>query len=286
MSTGHQEVVDADLSGYFDTIPHGELMKSLARRVSDRHLLRLLKQWLEAPVEEYDDRGRPQRTTRNKDQGRGTPQGSPISPLLSNVYMRRFILSWKRLGWERRLDAHIVNFADDFVICCRSGAHQALEATRWIMDKLKLTLNEDKTQVCRVPEQPFDFLGYTMGRCYAPQTGREYIGTRPSRKATQRICREITERTQARWTGQEVERVVRDLNRKMNGWANYFKLGPVSKAYRTVEEHARYRLRRWLRRKHKMRAGIYSRYPDERLHGDLGLVRLRERTRTLPWAKA
>jgi len=286
LNTGHQEVVDADLSGYFDTIPHAELMRSLARRISDRHLLRLLKQWLQAPVEEDDDRGRPQRTTRNKDQGRGTPQGSPISPLLSNVYMRRFILSWKLLGYEQQLDAHIVNFADDFVICSRGHAQQALTATREILKKLKLSVNEEKTQVCQVLEESFDFLGYTIGRCYAAQTGRAYIGTRPSRKATQRICREISERTECRWTWRKAEEVVQDINRKVNGWANYFCLGPVSKAYRSVENHARYRLRQWLRRKHKLRAGIYSRFPDEYLHETLGLVRLQARTRNFPWAKA
>ena len=105
LNTGHTEVVDADLSGYFDSIPHAELMKSVARRVSDRHLLHLIKMWLEAPVEETDERGRKQRTTRNKDEKRGTPQGSPISPLLSNLYMRRFVLGWKTLGHEQRLSA-------------------------------------------------------------------------------------------------------------------------------------------------------------------------------------
>ncbi len=111
--SGHNEVVDADLSGYFDSIPHHELMKSVSRRVSDRHLLKLIKMWLEAPVEEVDDRGRHHRTTRNRDEGRGSPQGSPLSPLLANIYMRRFVLGWKKLGHERRLDAHIVNYADD-----------------------------------------------------------------------------------------------------------------------------------------------------------------------------
>jgi RNA-directed DNA polymerase len=122
MIAGHTEVVDADLSGYFDSIPHHELMKSVARRVSDRYLLGLIKAWLEAPVEECDERGRKQRTTRNRDEGRGTPQGAPLSPLLANLYMRRFILGWKVLGHEARLDAHIVNYADDFVICCRRSA--------------------------------------------------------------------------------------------------------------------------------------------------------------------
>jgi RNA-directed DNA polymerase len=113
LQAGHTEVVDADLSGYFDSIPHAELMKSVARRVSDGLLLGLIKSWLETPVEESNERGRKWRTTRNKDEGRGTPQGAPLSPLLANLYMRRFILGWKAQGHERRLDAHIVNYADD-----------------------------------------------------------------------------------------------------------------------------------------------------------------------------
>ena len=121
LKSRHWEVIDADLSGYFDSIPHVELMKSVARRISDRHMLRLIKMWLQAPVEETDERGRKRRTTRNKDDGRGCPQGAPISPLLANLYMRRFILGWKVLGHEQRFQAKIVNYADDFVICCRGG---------------------------------------------------------------------------------------------------------------------------------------------------------------------
>ena len=120
LNTGHTEVIDADLSGYFDSIPHGELMKSVARRVSDKQLLHLIKMWLVAPVEETDERGRKHRTTRNKNEKRGCPQGAPISPLLSNIYMRRFILGWKVLGHEQRLDAHIVNYADD---CAPGNVH-------------------------------------------------------------------------------------------------------------------------------------------------------------------
>ena len=179
LNTGHTEVLDADLSGYFDSIPHAELMKSVSRRISDRHMLHLIKMWLQAPVEEDDERGHKQRTTRNKDQGRGCPQGAPISPLLSNLYMRRFVLGWKVLGHERCLGARIVNYADDMVICCRGSAAQALTAMRAMMQKLKLTVNETKTHVCRVPDESFDFLGYTIGRCYSTETGRAYIGTRP-----------------------------------------------------------------------------------------------------------
>src|SRR5262249_11675842 len=171
LRTGHTEVVDADLSGYFDSIPHAELMKSISRRISDGRILRLLKVWLETPVEETDARGQRHRTTRNKDEGRGTPQGSPISPLLSNIYMRRFIQGWKTGGHERRLDAHIVNYADDFVICCRGTAGEAMHAMRTMMSKLKLTVNETKTRLCRLPEETFDFLGYTLGRNYDRRTG-------------------------------------------------------------------------------------------------------------------
>ena len=135
-------------------------MKSVARRVVDGAMLCLIKMWLEAPVEETDEHGRRQRSTRNRDEGRGTPQGAPISPLLSNVYMRRFVLGWKQLGHEKRLQAYIVNYADDLVICCRGNAEEALAKMRGIMQKLKLTVNETKTRVCTLPGEKFDFLGY------------------------------------------------------------------------------------------------------------------------------
>ena len=286
LNTGHTEVIDADLSGYFDSIPHAEHMKSVSRRVSDRHMLHLIKMWLQAPVEEDDERGHKQRTTRNKDQGRGCPQGAPISPLLSNLYMRRFVLGWKVLGHEKRLAARIVNYADDMVICCCGTAQEAMTAMRAMMQKLKLTVNETKTHVCHVPDESFDFLGYTIGRCYSTKTGTAYIGTRPSSKKIQRMCREISEMTSRRWTLLDpADRVVR-LNRMLVGWANYFCLGPVSQAYRAVDNHARYRLRQWLCAKHKVKGQGTSRFPDEYLDQVLGLVKLQSRTRNFPWATA
>ena len=263
LKSRHWEVIDADLSGYFDSIPHAELMKSVARRISDRHMLRLIKMWLVAPVEETDERGRKRRTTRNKDMGRGTPQGAPISPLLSNLYMRRFILGWKVLGHEKRLQAEIVNYADDFVICCRRNAEEAMDAMRSIMQKLKLTVNEEKTHVCRLPDESFDFLGYTFGRHYSRRTGWRYITQRPSKKKIQAVCRRISEMTSSRWNQRDVESKWPLLNRVMVGWANYFCQGPVGKPYRTVTRHARRRLRQWLRQKHKLQGQGFSRYPDE-----------------------
>jgi group II intron reverse transcriptase/maturase len=275
LSRGHTEVVDADLSGYFDSIPHAELLRCVSRRLSDRHLLGLIARWLEAPVEETDERGRPRRTTRNRDEGRGTPQGAPLSPLLANLYMRRFFLGWKALGHERRLDAHIVNYADDFVICCRPGrATEALRAMRAMMAKLKLTVNESKTRLCRVPGEAFDFLGYTLGRCHSPQTGRAYLGTRPSAKKVARLRQAIREATQRCWAWLSPAELVGRLNGQLAGWANYFCLGPVSAAYWAVMNHTRRRLRQWLRRREGGQGAGRGHYPDQYLHATLGLIDL------------
>jgi RNA-directed DNA polymerase len=286
VNTGHTEVVDADLSGYFDSIPHSELLKSLARRLSDGNLLRLLKQWLEMAVEEQDARGRTCRTTRAKDEGRGTPQGSPLSPLLSNIYMRRFVLGWKMLGHDQRLDAHLVNYADDFVICCRGTAAAAMTAMRDMMAKLKLTVNEAKTRLCRLPEETFDFLGYTLGRCYSRRTGRAYLGTRPSAKKVRRLRVALSECTGRHMTLLPVEEIVARLNRMLVGWANYFCLGPVSQAYRALDQHVCRRLRQWLCDKHQVPGQGFGRFPDTYLHRVLGLARLGPRTHTFSWAKA
>jgi len=286
VADGHDEVVDGDLSGYFDSIPHSELMKCVARRVSDGAMLRLIKQWLTAPVEETDERGRRRRTTRNKDEGKGVPQGAPVSPLLSNLYMRRFVLGWKTLGHEKRLDAHIVNYADDFVICCRGTGQEAAAAMRSMMKRLKLTVNEDKTHVRRLPEETFDFLGYTIGRCYSPQTGRSYIGTVPSKKRVQGLIARLSEVTSRQTLLMDARDLVGQINHLLVGWSNYFCLGPVSKAYRAVDAHVATRLRRWLCEKHKVSSGGYSRYSDRYLTGRLGLVRLPRLPRRYPCATA
>ena len=147
LNRGYREVVDCDLSAYFDSIPHHELMKSIARRVSDGALLGLIKVWLEMSVEEDDGHGGKRRRSVAKDRGRGTPQGAPISPLLSNLYMRRFVLGWKQCGHEKRLKARVVVYADDFVILCRGTATRAKEQMQKIMTALKLTVNEKKTRI-------------------------------------------------------------------------------------------------------------------------------------------
>jgi RNA-directed DNA polymerase len=274
LNQGYRQVVDCDLSGYFDSIPHHELMKSVARRVSDGAMLALIKTWLETAVVEEDASGRRRRTTVAKDTGRGTPQGAPISPLLSNLYMRRFVMGWKKLGWEEELQARVVAYADDFVILCRGNATEARKKMQAIMTTLKLTVNERKTRTCRVPEESFDFLGYTIGQCYSLRTGRAFIGTRPSKKRVSALCQELSQMTQRRFQWKPVKTMVEEMNRTLRGWGNYFCLGAVSRAYHAVNHHAQHRLRQWLNGKQASRGVRPKRHTSDYLHDQLGLFRL------------
>lgn len=284
LSWGHREVVDADLSSYFDTIPHHELMKSIARRVSDGAVLKLIKRWLEMPVKEEGPNGQARRTTEARDTGRGTPQGVPISPLLANIYMRRFVLAWKQLGLEERFGARLVVYADDLVILCKRDAATARKALEAVMRKLRLTVNEEKTVTCKAPEEPFVFLGYRFGLCYKPGSGKAYIGTRPATKRVQELCREISEMTAPQTQNWTIDVLISAINRKLRGWSNYFSLGPVDKAYRAVDQHVIFRVRQWLVRKHDLLGHGSGAYPDPRLYGEMGLLRLTDRAKALSWS--
>ncbi len=286
LNTGHREIVDGDLSNYFGEIPHAELMKSVARRISDGRLLGLIKAWLEMPVEEDDGEGGTCRTRRARKEKKGTPQGAPISPLLSNIYMRRFILGWQALGHAWRYSAEIVNYADDFCIVGCAPAAEMLAAAERLMVKLKLAINPHKTRCLRCPEDSFVFLGYRIGRNYRPNGRGAYIGTRPSKASVQGICSRISAQTHRRHVGQDAEEMVERLNRMLSGWSQYFRLGQVSPSYRAIDAHAAGRLRRWLCRKHKVQTGKYVRFSEQQLWDHYGLLRLVPKTKMLPGAKA
>ncbi len=286
LNTGHNEVVDCDLSNYFGEIPHAELLKSFARCVSDGRMLRLIKAWLEMPVEEDDGKGGKRCTSRARRERKGTPQGAPISPLASNLYMRRFVLGWKALGFARRFRSEIVNYADDLCVLGKAPPADMLAAVEQLMDGLKLPVNERKTRCLRCPEEPLEFLGYRIGRNYRPHGKGAYIGTRPSKASVQSVCRKVSDMTTREWGWQSPEVMVERLNRMMTGWANYFCLGQVGPAYHVVDQHTGRRLRQWLCRKHKLKSRGFVRFKNHRLYEDYGLIQLERLARGLPWAKA
>jgi hypothetical protein len=197
-----------------------------------------------------------------------------ISPLLANLYFRRFMLAWYRNGYARRLGAEVVNYADDFVILCQpGGGAQAMAAMQQLMSKLGLTVNPTKTRLVMLPEERFDFLGYTVGRLYG-RGGQPYWGTRPSRKAIKRLLREVHDTTTSRWNALDVRTRIERLNPLLRGWAEYFSQGPVGRTYRLIDKYVARRLRIWLMRRQGRRGTGYRQYSDQFLYDTLGLIRL------------
>jgi RNA-directed DNA polymerase len=281
---GRREVVDADLRDYFTSIPHSPLMRSLSRRIADGTMLHVIKGWLTAPVVEVID-GRPVQTAEARRTKRGTPQGGVISPLLANCYFRRFLLAWHLHGHRDQLDAHVVNYADDFVICCRPGnAEAAMTRMTALMTRLGLEVNATKTRIARLPGEAFDFLGYTVGRFYG-KDGRPYFGTRPSRKAVKSLLRRIHERTTRQWYPDEPVSTVARINSMVRGWCGYFDQGPVIEIYELVRAYTERRVRRWLMRRSGRRGVGFRQIPDEYLYETLGLYSVPRRRVDLPRAK-
>src|SRR3954451_21424969 len=238
---GHTDVVDADLSRYFDTIPHDALMQSIARRIVDAEMLRLIKQWLKAPVETTGADGK-RRMEGGKASRQGTPQGGVISPLVANLYMNRFLKHWRRSGKGEAWQAHIVNYADDFVILSRGHAAEALAWTDRTMTRLGLTLNRTKTRLCEARTERFDFLGYSFGLHRIRQDGRRYLGASPSDKSVQRLKDKVSAilvpGNMGRWEDVRVQ-----LIRLMRGWCGYFSPGLHYVADRSIETHIYDRVR-------------------------------------------
>jgi RNA-directed DNA polymerase len=270
---GYTDVVDADLSKYFDTIPHCELMQCVARRIVDRDVLRLIKMWLMAPVEERDENGR-RRWTGGKGRHCGTPQGGVASPLLANLYMNRLLKGWRNTKRGEQFRARMVNYADDFVILSRGKAAEALDWTRQVVTRLGLTLNEAKTSIKQARKDSFNFLGYTFGpHCYRKK-GQRYMGASPSKKSVARIKQKVGDLLVPSNTGSWAE-VRERLNQILRGWSVYFSYGTRTQAYRAVDNYVYERARHFLRRRHKVQSRGTTRFTDEVVFGELGVLRLR-----------
>lgn len=269
LKAGFVHVVDADLSKYFDTIPHADLQKSVARRIADGAILHLTKMWLKAPIEERNDKGK---RTRQGSGNRGTPQGGVLSPLLANIYMRRFLKAWEQRGLDRRFGSRIVNYADDFVIQCRQDAEGALVEARNIFQVMGLVINETKTRICASPCEPFDFLGYRFGIQYSFGSGQKYVAAYPSDKSVSRIKDKLRRMIGTHMSWQDAGDMVRDVNRVVRGWLNYFSYGTLWKTYTKLERFLQRRLRAWLVHKHRVQGRGECRYPAPYLYETLGLI--------------
>ena len=276
---GHTDVVDADLSRYFDTIPHSDLMKSVARRIVDRHVLRLIKLWLKAPIEERDEGNGTRRIGGGKGNTRGTPQGGVASPLLANIYMNRFLKHWRLTGCGEAFRAHVVAYADDFVILSCGYATEALAWTKAVMTKLGLTLNEAKTSVRNARQERFDFLGYSFGPHRFKANGKRYLGASPSKKSIQRLKTKVS-RLLVPGNNDPWDEVRDTLNRSLFGWSNYFSYGTRSSAFRAVDHYVYERVRDFLARRHKMAGRGTRRFSLEVVYGERGLLRLERLPRT------
>src|SRR5712691_712806 len=281
---GYTDVVDADLSKYFDTIPHDQLMRSVARRIVDKDILKLIKMWLKAPVEETDKDGR-KRLTGGKRNKQGTPQGGVISPLLANLYMNRFLKYWRLTEQGRKLKAHVIAYADDFVILSRGYAEDAKAWAREVMTRLGLSLNEEKTSVRNARKERFNFLGYSFGPHYSPRNGQRYLGASPSKKSVARLKPRISAILH-RGNNDPWGEVCVKLNRLLKGWSGYFDYGTCTPAYRAIDNHVMTRVQHFLVKRHRVPSRGTTRFSRDTVFGELGVLSLRAQQAVRPpsWA--
>jgi RNA-directed DNA polymerase len=277
---GYTDVVDADLSGYFDSIPHGDLIKSVARRVVDAQVLRLIKLWLKAPIEERDEDGT-RRMHGGKGNTCGTPQGGVISPLLANIYMNRFLKHWRLSGCGEAFRGHVVAYADDFVILSRGRAGEALAWTKAVMTRLGLTLNEEKTSLKNARQERFDFLGYSFGPHHFGANGKWYLGASPSKKSVQRF-KTTVRKLLVPGNHDPWPEVGDRLNRSLHGWFGYFSYGTYRRVHRGVDRYVYERVRDFLVRRHKVAGRGTRRFSTDIVYGELALLRLERLPRNAP----
>jgi RNA-directed DNA polymerase len=273
LKAGYTDVVDADLSKYFDTIPHDDLMQSVARRISDKHVLALIKMWLKTPIEETDSTGG-KRLSGGKGSKIGTPQGGVISPLLANIYMNRFLKYWHAEDLGQRLAAHVVTYADDLVILTRGHAGEALDVLRSVMTRIGLTVNEAKTSLREARTERFDFLGYSFGPHWGAKFRRTYLGASPSAKSCKRLRAKVhallTPGNQAPW-----DEVRNQLNRLLRGWRGYFHYGAAAaQVHHELDWYVANRVRHFLRRRHKVRSRGSRQFGTKQVFGDRKVVKL------------
>jgi RNA-directed DNA polymerase len=278
---GYTDAVDADLSCYFDSIPHDELLRSVARRIVDRHVLGLIKLWLKAPIEERDDGEGTRRIGGGKSNPRGTPQGGVASPMLANIYMNRFLKYWRLTGRGEAFRAHVVAYADDFVILSRGRAAEALTWTKAVMTRLGLTINEAKTSLKNARQERFDFLGYSFGPHRYKANGKWYLSASPSKKGVRRLKTKVSNLLLSGNNDPWPE--VRDaLNRSLLGWSNYFCHGTCRSAFRGIDRYVYERVRDFLARRHKMAGRGTKRFSRDVVYGARGLLRLERRPFNAP----
>jgi group II intron reverse transcriptase/maturase len=286
LNTGYTEVIDADLSKYFDTIPHANLMAMVAERICDGAILHLIQMWLKAPVMEVGKDGKKRNIGGGKGNRKGTPQGGVISPLLANLYLHILDRIWERHNLQQRLGARIVRYADDIVLLCRRNkSDEAMTVLRQILERLGLTLNEAKTKIVNAYKGKFDFLGFTIWMGKGRKTGNHYPHVQPSKKAEQKVKDRITELTKRDRTIMPLEWVVNEVNAMVRGWVGYFHYRNCSQTLIRVRNHLEQRLITHLRKRHKVRdrkAG-YVRFPNRSLYEKHGLYKV---PTSAGWTKA
>ena len=273
---GYTQVIDADLSKYFDSIPHAKLLAVVAERIVDGGILHLIKQWLKAPVIGEDDRGVKKTVGGGKANRKGTPQGGVISPLLANCYLHILDRLWQRRHLKGKLQAHLVRYADDFVVMCRQDVEEPLKVVRHVLERLGLSLNEAKTQVVDATQASFNFLGFTIQMSRGASTGKPYPNVRPADKSLKKIKARLKELTGRELTAIPLGDMVDNVNQSLRGWANYFHYRNSSLAMSKVRNHAEDRLRTHLMKRHKIkdRGTGLRRFPSDDLYERYGLYKV------------